>query len=130
MAEINGRPLLEVRNVTHEFRSRGPLPFVTRVSRALTNVCFELWSGETLAVVGGSGAGKSTLARVLPQMPRPTSGSVWFRGHELTRLTGRRLRACRRGMQMVFQDPIGSLDPKWRVVDIVEEPLMGTRDLT
>ena len=81
--------------------------------------------GETLGIVGETGSGKSTLARAVLQAPRPKSGTVSFRGSELTRLRGRGL--LRRGehMQFVFQDPFGSLDPKWKVRSIVEEPLIA-----
>jgi oligopeptide/dipeptide ABC transporter ATP-binding protein len=77
--------------------------------------------------VGETGSGKSTLARSVLQAPRPTSGSVIFRGAELTTLRGRRLLSARRHLQMVFQDPFGSLDPKWVVRDLVEEPLIAYR---
>ncbi len=78
-------------------------------------------------MLGESGAGKSTLARSLLQMPAPRSGSVLLDGQDLTRLKGRRLAERRRHMQIVFQDPFRSLDPRWRVCDIVEEPLIGYR---
>ena len=78
-------------------------------------------------MVGETGSGKSTLARAILQAPRPKSGSVMFRGTELTRLRGRNLLQARRHMQMVFQDPFGSLDPKWQVRVIVEEPLIAYR---
>ena len=81
--------------------------------------------GETLGIVGETGSGKSTLARAILQAPRPKSGTVSFRGSELTRLRGRQLLAARRHMQFVFQDPFGSLDPKWKVRSIIEEPLIA-----
>jgi oligopeptide transport system ATP-binding protein len=118
-------PLLEARNVVQEFPvSAGPKG--TRgVVHAVSDVSFELRSGETLGIVGESGAGKTTLVRTLLQMPRPTSGSVLFRNCDLARLRGRRLREQRRHMQMVYQDPTSSLNPKWRVSAVVEEPLIG-----
>jgi oligopeptide transport system ATP-binding protein len=113
------RPLLAARNIVQEF-SLG-----RDVVRALSGVSFEIESRETLGVVGESGSGKSTLARSILQIPKPKSGSVWFKGQDLSQLKGRRLVECRRGLQMVFQDVRTSLNPRWHVSDIVEEPLIG-----
>ena len=102
------------------------------VVQAVSDVSFDVRPGETLGVVGETGSGKSTLARSVLQAPRPKSGSVRFQGNDLVGLKGRRLLEARRSLQMVFQDPFGSLDPKWRVSEIVEEPLVaygvGTRE--
>jgi oligopeptide/dipeptide ABC transporter ATP-binding protein len=88
-------------------------------------VSLEVRAGETLGIVGETGSGKSTLARSLLQAPRPRSGSVVFEGTEMIGLKGRGLLEARRSMQMVFQDPFGSLNPKWSVSRIVEEPLVA-----
>jgi oligopeptide/dipeptide ABC transporter ATP-binding protein len=111
--------LLEARNLVQEFR------FAGGIVRALSNVSLTVRTGEVLGVVGESGSGKSTLARSLLQIPPPKSGTVLFRDADLTQLRGRRLLEQRRHMQMIFQDPFGSLNPAWRVVDIVGEPLRG-----
>jgi oligopeptide/dipeptide ABC transporter ATP-binding protein len=99
---------------------------------AVSDFSFEIRQGETLGIVGETGSGKSTLARSILQAPPPKDGSVVFRGSELVGLRRRRLLDARRHMQMVFQDPFGSLDPTWRVMSIVEEPLVaygiGTRE--
>jgi oligopeptide/dipeptide ABC transporter ATP-binding protein len=95
--------------------------------QAVSGVSFEIQAGETLGIVGETGSGKSTLARSVLQAPRPKSGSVTFRGTDLVTLRGTRLLQVRRHLQMVFQDPFGSLDPKWRVRDIVAEPLVAYR---
>jgi oligopeptide transport system ATP-binding protein len=116
----NKEVLLEARDVVQEFDVSGG-----GVVHAVSQVSFELRAGETLGIVGETGSGKSTLARSLLQAPRPKSGSVVFQGTELVGLRGRRLLAARRSMQMVFQDPFGSLDPKWSVSRIVEEPLVA-----
>jgi oligopeptide transport system ATP-binding protein len=113
--------LLRVQDVVHEFRPVGNGPIL----RALAGVSFAVRKGETLGIVGESGSGKTTLARALLQAPAPDSGAVYFRGTDLTRLRGRDLLEHRRHMQLVFQDPFGSLNPKWQVADIVAEPLVG-----
>ncbi|MGH3282384.1 MAG: ABC transporter ATP-binding protein, partial [Trebonia sp.] len=78
-----------------------------------------------LGIVGETGSGKSTLARAVLQAPPPKSGTVTFRGQELTALRGKALHSARRDMQFVWQDPFGSLDPKWKVRSIIEEPLVA-----
>ncbi len=122
-----GRPLLEARDVVQEFVVRDYGGVKGGVVHAVSGVSFGLWPGETLGIVGETGSGKSTLARSLLQAPRPKSGAVLFQGTDLVALRGRRLLEARRHLQMVFQDPFGSLDPKWRVGDIVEEPLIAYR---
>jgi len=114
-------PLLRVRDLVHEFRTKeGTL-------HAVSGVSFDVQPGETLGIVGETGSGKSTLARSIVQAPRPTSGEVIFRGADLVTLHGTRLLQARRHLQMVFQDPFGSLDPKWKVRNLVEEPLIAYR---
>jgi len=117
--------LLEVRNVVHEFTVRGAGGVKGGVVHAVSDVSFDLDAGETLGVVGETGSGKSTLARCVLQAPRPKAGSVRLQGTELVGLRGRRLQRARRDVQMVFQDPYGSLNPRWRINEIVEEPLVG-----
>jgi oligopeptide transport system ATP-binding protein len=99
--------------------------------RAVDGVSFEIEEGETLGLVGESGSGKSTTGYCVLQLLRPTSGSVRFMGRELTELGREEIRRMRREMQIIFQDPYSSLDPRMTVGDIVAEPLqvhgMGTR---
>jgi oligopeptide transport system ATP-binding protein len=120
-------PLLEVRDLVQEFTVRDSSGTQKRVVHAVSGVSFELRAGETLGIVGETGSGKSTLARAILQAPRPKSGAVLLRGIDLVTLRGRKLAAARRNVQMVFQDPFGSLDPTWRVQQIVEEPLVAFR---
>src|SRR5262245_24952426 len=120
--------LLEVRHVVHEFVVRGAGGVKGGIVHAVSDVSFDLAAGETLGVVGETGSGKSTLARCVLQAPRPLAGSVRFQGTELVGLRGRRLQRARRDMQMVFQDPYGSLNPRWRITEIVAEPLVGYGD--
>jgi oligopeptide transport system ATP-binding protein len=95
------------------------------IVQAVSGVSFDILPGETLGIVGETGSGKSTLARAVLQAPRPKSGSVVFRDMELTKLRGSALMSARRNMQFVWQDPFGSLDPKWQVRSIIEEPLVA-----
>jgi peptide/nickel transport system ATP-binding protein len=91
--------------------------------RAVSGISFDIERGETLAIVGESGCGKSTLGKAILQLPKPTSGSVNFQGRELTSLNKDALRDIRPAMQMIFQDPVSSLDPRLTVAKIVDEPL-------
>ena len=118
-------PLLEVSNLVQEFTVRDRAGSKSGVVHAVSDVSFSLSEGETLGLVGETGSGKSTLARSLLQAPPPKSGSVRLRGTELVGLKRKPLREARRDIQMVFQDPFGSLDPKWRVTQLVEEPLIA-----
>jgi oligopeptide/dipeptide ABC transporter ATP-binding protein len=113
-----GEPLLQVEELEVRF-ALGHNRFLTAVDR----VSLELRGGETLGLVGESGCGKSTLGRAILQLIRPTSGRVRFLGQDLRQLSGPLLRSMRRHMQIVFQDPRGSLNPRWKVREIVEEPL-------
>ncbi|WP_069165087.1 dipeptide ABC transporter ATP-binding protein [Nocardia altamirensis] len=111
-------PLLAVREVRKRFRAQAG-GSVT----AVAGVDFELRRGETLSLVGESGSGKSTTARIALRLTDPDSGRVAFDGQELTRLRGARLRVLRKRFQVVYQNPYASLDPRWRVGAIIEEPL-------
>jgi len=110
--------LLRVENLVVDFPA-GPGRHVS----AVANVSLDVAERETLGLVGESGCGKSTTARAVIQLPKPTGGKVMFAGHELTALSGERLRVVRPQMQIVFQDPISSLNPRRRVGDIVGAPL-------
>lgn len=112
-----GQPILEARDVHRTYRVAG------RSLHALRGVSLSLPRGETLALVGESGSGKSTLARLLVCLERPDAGEVLLDGSPVSRLAGRKLAPLRRRVQMVFQDPTASLDPRLRVGAIVAEPL-------
>ena len=109
--------LLRVEDLVVDFPTSGG-----RVS-AVAGVSYDIAEGETLGIVGESGCGKSTAARATMQLPAPTSGTVLFEGRDLTALRGEQLRGLRPRMQIVFQDPISSLNPRRRVADIVGAPL-------
>ena len=109
--------LLRVEDLVVDFPTSGG-----RVS-AVAGVSYDIAEGETLGIVGESGCGKSTAARATMQLPAPTAGTVLFEGRDLTAVRGEQLRALRPRMQIVFQDPISSLNPRRRVADIVGAPL-------
>jgi peptide/nickel transport system ATP-binding protein len=109
---------LEVRDLVKHYRTRDG------TVRAVDGVSFDVGRGETLGLVGESGCGKSTTGRAIMQLPKPTSGSVVFEDRDLTTLTHSELRAMRPKLQMIFQDPISSLNPRRRVPDIVGDPLV------
>jgi oligopeptide transport system ATP-binding protein len=116
--------LLEVRNLKVHFPVRhGLFSRVKQFVRAVDDVSFTLDPGETLGLVGESGCGKTTLGRAVVRLIEPTAGSITFQGEEISRLHGVELRARRRGFQMIFQDPIASLNPRMTVEQIVGEAL-------
>jgi len=92
--------------------------------RAVDDVSLRIESGETLGLVGESGSGKSTLGRLILRLIEPTCGSIRFNGSDLLSATHREMRQLRRDMQIIFQDPFGSLDPRMRVEDVIAEPLI------
>jgi peptide/nickel transport system ATP-binding protein/oligopeptide transport system ATP-binding protein len=118
-------PLLEVRDLRKSFPLKSYRPGAPRQAvRAVDGVSFDLFPGETLGLVGESGCGKSTIARLLLRLIEPDCGSVRFMERELVGLAHRELTPLRREMQMIFQDPYSSLNPRQKVGDIVAEPLV------
>lgn len=119
-------PLLEIRNLTKVFPlgesvfgggNKGEV-------RAVDDVSFDIEAGETLGLVGESGSGKSTLGRLVLRLIEPTSGSIKLNGRDLLSTSRNEMRLLRRDMQVIFQDPFGSLDPRMRVEDVIAEPLV------
>src|SRR5918995_5755779 len=115
----NGDAVLRVEDLVMEF----PVGRTGLKVHAVSGISLDVLRGETLGLVGESGCGKSTTGRAVMQLPRPTSGSVLFEDQELTALQGKEMREARTKMQMIFQDPISSLNPRRKVRDIVMEPL-------
>ncbi|GAB3260287.1 ABC transporter ATP-binding protein [Arthrobacter pigmenti] len=119
-----GNPILKVADLVKEFPVRkGFGGKLTGGTRAVDQVSFDVAAGETLGLVGESGSGKSTTARCIVRLLTPTSGEIDFRGNDLAKMSRRAMRDVRREMQMVFQDPVASLDPRMTVNEIIAEPL-------
>jgi peptide/nickel transport system ATP-binding protein len=121
---IPAGPLLRVENLVVEY------PLGNKTVHAVSGVSLDIARGETLGLVGESGCGKSTLGRAVMQLRRPASGKVLFDGQDLTAMQGDTLRRMRRRVQLIFQDPIASLNPRRRIGDIIAEPLVisGVKD--
>ncbi len=121
-------PLMRARGIVKHFPiRRGVLRRVSGYVRAVDGVDLDVLPGQTMGLVGESGCGKSTLGRTLLRLVEPTAGEITFDGRDLLRLRGRALKRARRDMQIVFQDPMGSLDPRMTVHDIVAEGLSTHR---
>ncbi|WP_375399907.1 ABC transporter ATP-binding protein [uncultured Amnibacterium sp.] len=121
---VTGDPLLEVKDVTKYFPGRGQGLLGRRGNpiKAVDGVSFTLHAGETLGLVGESGCGKSTTGRVASKLIEPTGGSIKFHGREIASLSGRAMRPLRRDVQMIFQDPYSSLNPRHTIGTIVGSP--------
>lgn len=117
-------PIVAVRDLRVGFPKRGIFGTTKRYFMAVDGVSFEVYPGETLGLVGESGCGKSTLARTLLRLIEPKSGEVFFEDREVSRLTGKQLRQLRREMQIIFQNPFSSLDPRMKIGEAVMEPLL------
>jgi ABC-type oligopeptide transport system ATPase subunit len=116
--------LVEVRHLVKQFERGSGVLRPKRVVRAVDDISFEIEEGETYGLVGESGSGKSTTGRCMLRLIEPTSGEMRFRGENVFAFDRARMRRARREMQMVFQDPYSSLNPRMRAGDIVEEPLL------
>ena len=124
MTAPTAEPLLRVKNLVKNFVIGGG--FLSRAAEyvhAVNDVSFDLMAGETLGVVGESGCGKSTTGRCILRLIEPTAGEVWFEGTNVTAIDNSELRALARDMQIIFQDPYASLDPRMTVGNIIGEAL-------
>ncbi|MFI1178495.1 ABC transporter ATP-binding protein [Streptomyces sp. NPDC020799] len=120
----DGEVILEVRDLVKHYPLTQGIVLKRQVGavQAVSGVSFDLRRGETLGIVGESGCGKSTVAKLLVNLERPTSGRISYKGQDITKLSGRALKTVRRNIQMVFQDPYTSLNPRMTVGDIIGEP--------
>ncbi len=117
--------LIEIRNLTKIFPANESLWGKSSGEiRAVSDVSLDIQPGETLGLVGESGSGKSTLGRLILRLIEPTSGSIFFQGRDLLAASHTELRHMRRDLQIIFQDPFASLDPRYRVEDVIAEPLV------
>lgn len=126
------KPILEVNGLRKYFASKQPGSWRTKTLKAVDNVSFRLYEGETYGLVGESGCGKSTLGRTLLRLTEPTEGTALYNGKDLFSLPGKELQASRKQLQMVFQDPFASLHPRKSIGAALTEPLVihriGTPD--
>ncbi|NJL20254.1 MAG: ABC transporter ATP-binding protein [Leptolyngbyaceae cyanobacterium SM1_3_5] len=122
--------LLSVRHVSKTYALRLGWSGKTQLILALQNVSIELSPGTCLGIVGESGAGKSTLGRIVLGLEKPDRGEIWFQGKELGRLRPQELRSLRREIQVVFQDSFSAVNPRFRVKEIISEPICNYLDLT
>ena len=114
------RPILEAKHVTKKFPLANGKELI-----ANDDISLKFYKGQTLGIVGDSGCGKSTFMRMMVQLEKPTSGKIFFKEKDITKMKGEELRANRRNVQMVFQNPATSFNPKMKVRDIICEPLMN-----
>ncbi|WP_026908048.1 ABC transporter ATP-binding protein [Paucisalibacillus globulus] len=123
--------LLDVHHIKKYFPIKGGILKRTVAHlKAVDDISFSVYKGETLGIVGESGSGKSTLGRVILRLLDPTEGEIYFNGDEISKLKQRQVRPYRRDMQMVFQDPFGSLNSKMSVAELIEEPLLVQTNLS
>ncbi|MFN7659634.1 MAG: ATP-binding cassette domain-containing protein, partial [Dolichospermum sp.] len=125
LANISAKePLLTVRNLEVGFPVRGVFGEPKRYHKAVNGVSFDVFPGETLGLVGESGCGKTTLGRTLLRLIEPMSGKIFFNGQDITHLTGKTLQHLRRDMQIIFQNPFSSLNPRIKIGETIIEPLL------
>ena len=123
--------ILSLKNVSKTFPvGKSLLGRPTKFVHAVNDVSFDVYEGETFSIVGESGCGKSTTGRLINHLLIPDSGEIWFQGQEISHISQDEMRPIRKDMQMIFQDPAGSLNPRMRVSELIEEPLLIHTDMS
>ena len=123
--------ILSLKNVSKTFPvGKSLLGRPTKFVHAVNDVSFDVYEGETFSIVGESGCGKSTTGRLINHLLIPDSGKIWFQGKEISHISQDEMRPIRKDMQMIFQDPAGSLNPRMRVSELIEEPLLIHTDMS
>lgn len=117
-------PLLSIRHLVKTFDTEKKLFRKKHQVHAVNNISFDIQQGETFSIVGESGCGKSTTGKLINRLIKPDSGEIWFEGKEISKISQKDMRQFRSDMQMIFQDPNASLNPRMRIEDIVSEPLL------
>ena len=131
MSNVKSEPLLSVRHVSKRFPvGKSFFGRANKFVHAVNDVSFDVMPGETFSIVGESGCGKSTTSRLINRLIDPNEGEVYFDGQEISKLPAKEFRPLRAKMQMVFQDPYGSLNPRMKVQDIIAEPLLVHTNLS
>ncbi len=121
---ISAKPILSIKNLNKNFKIRGSKLFEKpEILHALSNINLDVYEGETLGIIGESGCGKSTIGRCIVQLHKPTSGDVLYRDDSMTDKRGSELKSLRKDIQMIFQDPYSSLDPRKTAGAAIEEPM-------
>ncbi|WMJ89420.1 ABC transporter ATP-binding protein [Anaerocolumna sp. MB42-C2] len=123
-------PLVSVKNVTKTFQVSKGFFAKKKYVHAVNDISFTIMPGETFSLVGESGCGKSTTGRLLDHLLTPDEGEIWFNGKEIANISENEMRPLRREVQMIFQDPYGSLNPRMRIGDLIAEPLLIHTDLS
>jgi oligopeptide/dipeptide ABC transporter ATP-binding protein len=121
---MNDTPLIEVKGLKKSFSVKKGFLGTTKYLRAVDGISFAIRKGETFSLVGESGCGKSTTGRLVTRLLAPNDGEVWFKGQNISHISDNQMRPLRKDMQMVFQDPYASLNPRMKVKDLVAEPLL------
>ena len=117
-------PLVSVKNISKTFAANKGMFSKKKFVHAVNDVSFDIKAGETFSLVGESGCGKSTTGKLIDHLIIPDSGEIWFEGKEISKISQNEMRPLRADIQMVFQDPYGSLNPRMKVQDLIGEPLL------
>ena len=122
--------ILKIQNLSKDFKIKSrKLSEKPQILHALSNVSLDVYEGETLGIIGESGCGKSTFGKCLVQLHKPTSGTLEYKGENILGLKGKELKKIKKDIQMVFQDPFSSLDPRMTAGKLVEEPMIAHKVL-